>query len=230
MHRPASMTPNTRNIAIVSAMTAALAACSKPKNAIVDTTTPQPPVSSSAPTTPASPDTMTMVRGTIASVSANQVVVTPDSGGSKTVALTAPVTVYDRAASTLANVKDNTFIGVTTVKQPDGTERATEIHIFPEALRGLGEGSRMMATGAQMTNGSATPARMSNGNVTASTGSTMVVQFAGGSQSVTIPPNTPVTEIKATTKSLATGDKVVVVATKSADGSLSANRVLLAGK
>jgi hypothetical protein len=39
-----------------------------------------------------------------------------------------------------------------------------------------------------------------------------------------------VTEIKATTKSLATGDKVVVVATKSADGSLSANRVLLAGK
>jgi hypothetical protein len=223
------MTPNTRNIAIVSAMTAALAACSKPKNAIVDTTTPQPPVSSSAPTTPASPDTMTMVRGTIASVSANQVVVTTDSG-SKTVGLTKPVTVYDRAASTLANVKDNTFIGVTTVKQSDGTEHATEIHIFPEALRGLGEGSRMMATGAQMTNGSATPARMSNGNVTASTGSTMVVQFAGGSQSVTIPPNTPVTEIKATTKSLATGDKVVVVATKSADGSLSANRVLLAGK
>lgn len=215
-----------RSIAIAAAV--ALAACSKSKNAIVDTTTPQPAAASTGAAS-ASPDTMTMVRGTIANVSASQVVVTTDSG-SKTVALSAPVTVYDRGPGTLANVKDNTFIGVTTVKQPDGTERATEIHIFPEALRGLGEGSRMMATGAQMTNGSATPARMSNGNVTASTGSTMVVQFAGGSQSVAIPPNTPVTEIKATTKALATGDKVVVVATKGADGSLSANRVLLAGK
>ena len=217
-----------RSIAI-AAVAGALAACSKSKNAIVDTTTPRPPATSNGTVESPSRDTMAMVRGTIASVSANQVVVTTDSG-SKTVALSAPVTVYDRSASTLANVKDNTFIGVTTVKQPDGSERATEIHIFPEALRGLGEGSRMMATGAQMTNGAATPARMSNGNVTSSTGSTMVVQYAGGSQSVTIPPNTPVTEIKATSKPLADGDRVVVVATKAADGSLSANRVLLAGK
>jgi hypothetical protein len=172
-----------------------------------------------------------MVRGTIASVSATQVVVSTDSGA-KTVALAPPVTIYDRASSTLANVKDNTFIGVTTIKQPDGTERATEIHIFPEALRGLGEGSRMMSGGSQMTNGAASQSasRMSNGSVATSSGSAMVVQYAGGSTSVTIPPNTPVTEIKATSRALAAGDKVVVVATKGADGALSANRVLLAGK
>src|SRR5213075_1177497 len=100
------------------------------------------------------------------------------------------VTVYDRSASTLANVKDNTFIGVTTVKQPDGSERATEIHIFPEELRGLGEGSRMMTPatsgggGNRMTNGNVSASRMSNGTVAGANGSTLAVQFAGGSQNV----------------------------------------------
>lgn len=231
MHAVRRMSLHTYRACTVVAAAAVVAACSKPKSAVVDTTTPQ----AAAPSTPApaapATDTMTMVRGTIASVSANQVVVTTDSGA-KTVALKPPVSVYDRAPSGLANVKDNTFIGVTTVKQPDGSERATEIHIFPEALRGLGEGSRLMAGGSQMTNGAATqtPPRMSNGNVANSTGSAMVVQFAGGSTNVTIPPNTPVTEIKATSKALAAGDKVVVVATKGADGSLSSNRVMLAGK
>ncbi len=49
-------------------------------------------------------------------------------------------------------------MGVTSVKQADGTELATEIHIFPEELRGLGEGSYMMNLTAggdnnRMTNG-----------------------------------------------------------------------------
>jgi hypothetical protein len=36
------------------------------------------------------------------------------------------------------------FVGVTSVPQPDGAQRATEIHIFPEELRGTGEGSYLM--------------------------------------------------------------------------------------
>ena len=227
MHRSAGM-PNITRIVAIAAATAALGACSKPKNAIMDTTSPQPAVASGRPAERrstrwqwfAAPSPACRLRSWSS---------TTDSG-SKTVVLAQPVTVYDRSASTLTNVKDNTFIGVTTVKQPDGSERATEIHIFPEALRGLGEGSRLMASGSQMTNGSASPPRMSNGNVTSSTGSTMVVQYAGGSQSVTIPPNTPVSEIQATSKPLAAGETVVVLATKRGDGVLSTSRVLLAGK
>ena len=57
---------------------------------------------------------------------------------------------------------------MTTVKQADGTEQATEIHIFPEELRGLGEGSRMMTPAAngdgnRMTNGNASVSRTTNG-------------------------------------------------------------------
>lgn len=199
----------------------------------------------SAPASPPATDSVANIRGTIASVSATDIVITTDTG-KVTVKLTQPFQVYDRQPGTLADVKDNSFIGVTTVKQSDGMEQATEIHIFPEELRGMGEGSRMMTqnggaggggrmtngavTGSRMTNGTASPSRMSNGNVTNATGSNFVVQYAGGSQTVKVPANTPVTEIKATSKALAAGNKAVIIARKGADGSLTADKGLLAGK
>ena len=218
-----------------------VAACAQRADTSADTTaagsgTPSNTVSSS--------DTSAMVRGTIKSASASSLVVTTPNGD-VTVAVTPPLQVYARQPATLADVKDNTFIGVTTVKQPDGSEKATEIHIFPEELRGLGEGSRMMNGGAgggggnrmtngavsnsRMTNGTATASRMSNGNVANATGSTLEVQYAGGSQKVTVPPNTPVTQLKPVSKQLATGDQVVVTAKKAADGTLSTSRVMISG-
>jgi hypothetical protein len=153
--------------------------------------------------------------------------------------------VYDRTPSDLSHVKDSSFIGVTTVKQADGSERATEIHIFPNELRGMGEGSRIMSpstggggnrmtngsvSSSRMTNGSVASSRMSNGTVANATGSTLVVQYPGGSQNVTVPAGTPVTEIKAVSKQLAAGDRVVIVAKKQSDGSLVSTQALIASK
>jgi hypothetical protein len=181
-----------------------------------------------------------LLRGTVQSDSAGQLVLKSDTG-LVTVKVTEPFHVYNQGPSTLANVKDSTFIGVTTVKQPDGSERATEIHIFPEELRGLGEGSRMMApdtsntarrmtngnvSASRMTNGAVAQSRMSNGSVSNKNGSTMVVQYAGGSQTVTVPPGTPVTELKPASKPLAAGDQVAVIATKAADGSLTSDKAV----
>ena len=191
----------------------------------------------SADTNPNAPIT---VRGTVVSVSANQLVVRTDTGA-VTVAMIQPFRLYARVPADLSAVKEKTFIGVTTVKQPDGSERATEIHVFPEELRGLGEGSRMMAPGAsggsnrmtngnvstsRMTNGSASPSRMSNGSVASTNGSSLVVEYAGGSQTVTVPPNTPVTELKAAARQVTAGDQVAVIVTKAADGSLSSDKAI----
>jgi hypothetical protein len=165
--------------------------------------------------------------------------------GAVTVTLKQPFHVYTRAPSDLSHVKESSFIGVTTVKQSDGSERATEIHVFPEELRGLGEGSRMMApdtsrgpsrmtngnvSASRMTNGTASQSRMSNGSVSSSNGSSLVVQYAGGSQTVTVPPNTPVTELKLTSKNLAAGDQVAVMAKKAPDGSLAADKAISTAK
>jgi hypothetical protein len=194
---------------------------------------------------PAGTDTMTMLRGTVASATGHQLVVKTDSA-TVTVRLSEPFQVFDRAPSDLSQVKDNTFIGVTTVKQPDGSEQATEIHIFPDALRGLGEGSRMMTPAAsggagnrmtngsvsasRMTNGTASGSRMSNGTVAGANGTTLVVQYSGGSQKVMVPANVTVTEIKPVPKTLSAGDRVVVVAKKQSDGSLASSKALLTSK
>jgi Domain of unknown function (DUF5666) len=204
-------------------------ACSRSADSNQDTT--QMAQSTQTP----NPDAPIMLRGTVTSVSANQLVLKSDTGA-VTVAMAQPFHFYVRAPSDLAHVKESSFIGVTTVKQPDGSERATEIHVFPEELRGVGEGSRMMApqasaaasrmtngnvSASRMTNGTASQSRMSNGNVSSTNGSSLVVQYAGGSQNVTVPPNTPVTELKLASKNLAVGDQVAVLAKKSADKAIS---------
>jgi Domain of unknown function (DUF5666) len=190
------------------------------------------------------PDAPILLRGTVTSVSGDQLVLKSDTGA-VTVTLTQPFHVYTRAPSDLSHVKESSFIGVTTVKQSDGSERATEIHVFPEELRGLGEGSRMMApdtsrgpsrmtngnvSASRMTNGTASQSRMSNGSVSSTNGSSLVVQYAGGSQTVTVPPNTPVTELKVTSKNLAVGDQVAVMAKKAPDGSLTADKAISTAK
>jgi Domain of unknown function (DUF5666) len=216
----------------------AVFACSRTADSNRDTTQ----VAESAQTP--NPNAPIMLRGTVVSVSANQLVLKSDTGA-VIVAMTQPFHLYVRAPSDLSHVKESSFIGVTTVKQPDGSERATEIHVFPEELRGVGEGSRMMApnpsaaasrmtngnvSASRMTNGTASQSRMSNGNVSSTNGSSLVVQYAGGSQNVTVPPNTPVTELKLTSKNLAAGDQVAVLAKKTTDGSLTANKAISTGK
>jgi hypothetical protein len=221
-----------RELVFCSSLVLAVFACNRSADSNQDST--QVAQSASTP----NPNAPIMLRGTGASVSANQLVLKSDTG-SVTVALVQPFHLYVRAPSDLAHVKENSFIGVTTVKQPDGSEKATEIHVFPEELRGIGEGSRMMSPSAgasrmtngnvsqsRMTNGTASQSRMSNGNVSSTNGSSLVVQYAGGSQNVTVPPNTPVTELKLASKGLAAGDQVAVVAKKAPDGSLTADKAI----
>lgn len=190
------------------------------------------PPSQSAPTS--NPDAPIMLRGTVVSASANEVVLKTDSA-TTTVKLGQPFHLFVRGPSDISQVKETSFIGVTTVKQPDGSERATEIHVFPEELRGLGQGSRMMtpdtsANANRMTNGNVAVSRMSNGNVSRTNGASLIVEYPGGSQNVTVPPNTPVTEFKLTAKSLASGDQAAILAKKGADGSFSSNAALLTKK
>ena len=225
-------------LVLCSSLVLAVFACNRSSDSAHDST--QAAQSAQTP----SLDAPIMLRGTVVSVSANQLVLKSDTG-TVTVGLTQPFHFYVRAPSDLAHVKESSFIGVTTVKQPDGSDRATEIHVFPEELRGVGEGSRMMApdnsasasrmtngnvSASRMTNGTASQSRMSNGNVSSTNGSSLVVQYAGGSQNVTVPPNTPVTELRLASRGLAAGDQVAVLAKKAPDGSLTADKAISTAK
>ena len=109
----------------------------------------------------------------------------------------------------------------------------------------MGEGSYMMdqpagatpsrmtngsASASRMTNGAATQSRMSNGSVKRTDASTLMVQYQGGVQKITVPPDTPVQEYQLTATKPGVGDQVFLWARKAPDGSLSASTGILAGK
>ena len=149
-----------------------------------------------------------------------------------------PLTTYKQIPSDLSHVTATSFVGVASVKQPDGIELATQIKIFPAELRGAGEGSAMMdaapgaTTHSRMTNGSvsrpaASHSRMTNGTVQKGNGTTLVVQYQDGAQTVSVPPTVPVTEVAREKVTFAAGDTVYAATEKLPNGTLTTNKVFL---
>lgn len=210
---------------------------------------PAPAETTSSATAASTAQGDSIIRGTVKRVSDSALTLTT-AAGDVSIATKQPLKIYARRDATLARVTDHSFIGVTSVRQPDGTERATEIHIFQEELRGLGEGSRPMGqprggAGSTMTNGSVAGSRMTNGSATmtngsatmtngatrgAASGGTLTVEYRGGTQTISVPAGVAVTEIAPTTTKLAPGASVVVPARRQANGGLEASLVMLAGE
>ena len=94
------------------------------------------------------------VRGTIEKVDGSSMIVKSREGADLVVKLADNLTVRGLVKVSLADVKPGSYIGVSAMPQSDGTERAMHIHIFPEAMRGTGEGYRPfdVRPGSTMTN------------------------------------------------------------------------------
>jgi hypothetical protein len=223
-------------------------ACSKSENS--SNATPATPDASSgtpvaAPSAAGSRAGANAVRGRLVSVSDTALTVESQSGQTR-IAISQPLEVYSRVPAKLSDVKPNSFVGVTSVPQSDGTLRATEIHIFPEKLRGTNEGSFLMGHrgggggsgggapqgGNTMTNGTVAGTRssgnrMTNGTVGAQSATSILVRFQSDSQTIVIPPDVRVTAIALTKTKLVTGMNVVIQTTRSPDGALKASTVML---
>src|ERR1700756_1519019 len=92
------------------------------------------PLSGLAQDVPAhNPDGMISVSGTVERASADELAIKPPAGSDvMTVKLVQPFHLYHRVPGDLSHIKDTSFVGVTSLKQPDGTERASAIGILPE--------------------------------------------------------------------------------------------------
>lgn len=234
------------SIATLSAALLALAGCAKHDSspATQDSAASSSSSASAATSAPAAgPSDITPVRGTLASVSDSAITVTT-SAGDVQIVVQQPLHVFSRVSSKLSSVTPSSFVGVTSVAQSDGSQRATEIHIFPEELRGTGEGSYLMTPkgGADsstkkstMTNGTVQAApksgeapRMTNGTIASQGTGTLTVNYRGGSQTITVPPNVSVTALAPVTTKLSTGTKVVVLGLKQPDGTMKASNLVVA--
>jgi hypothetical protein len=148
-----------------------------------------------------------------------------------------PLTTYKQVPSDLTHVTSTSYVGVASTEQTDGKEVAKKIIIFPAELRGAAEGSVLTdppgaTTHSRMTNGSVSRAavshsRMTNGTAQTGSGSTLVVHYQDGSQTISVPPNVPVTEVAPEQVTLAPGDIVYASTEKLPDGTLTTSRIFL---
>ena len=177
------------------------------------------------------------VKGKLEAVTHDSISIQTPSGVLR-VEIKQPLTTYRQVPSDLNHVASSSYVGVASVKQANGTEMATQIKIFPPELRGAGEGSSMTdaapgaMTHSRMTNGSVSrPAtshsRMTNGTVQKGSGTTLVVHYQDGAQTISVPPNVPVTEVAQEKVTLAAGDTVYAATEKLPNGTLATNKVFL---
>jgi hypothetical protein len=162
-------------------------------------------------------DDIVRVRGTIESVEGSTYVVKTRDGTEQKIALAPNAQVAGVVKASLADIKPSSFVGVTALPQPDGTQRALEVHIFPESMRGTGEGHFPwdLRPNSTMTNGNIADA------VTAVDGQTLTVKYKDGEQKIFVPTTAPIVSYIAGDKSdLEVGAKVFIVAAKQPDGTL----------
>jgi hypothetical protein len=165
---------------------------------------------------------ITRIRGTIAGLEGNTLAVTTREGTKVDVALNDPLTVATVRKFDLADIKPGSYVGIATRTGANGELRAIEVLVFPEAMRGAGEGHYAwdLEPGSMMTNGTIT------GTVDAASGRELSVSFKGDSNKIVVPPGVPVvTFAPAERADLKPGAKVMFGAAKNAEGKLSAGRV-----
>jgi hypothetical protein len=164
----------------------------------------------------------TRVRGSIETVNGDVLTVKSRSGEDVKLHMTTDMTVVGIVKASLSDIKIGSFVGATTVPGPDGEPKAVEVHIFPESMRGTGEGSRPydLKPNSSMTN--ATVAE----NVVANDGHTLIVKYKGGDKKVEVSQDTPVVTFVPGEKSdLKAGAQVIAFMKQLPDGSFETSRV-----
>ncbi len=157
------------------------------------------------------------IRGAIESVDGSTYAIKSRDGADLKVALTDNAQIAAVVEASLADIKQGLFVGVTASPQADGSLSAVEVHIFPEAMRGTGEGHYSWDLRPQST--------MTNANVdqvvTAVDGQTLTLKYKNGETKIFVPADTPIVAyVKGDNNDLKPGAKVFIAAIKQPDGPL----------
>jgi hypothetical protein len=162
------------------------------------------------------------VRGTIEKLDGSMLAVKTSDGHAVRIKLTDDARVVGVVKASMADIKPGSFIGSAATPQADGSQKALEVHIFPEAMRGTGEGHRpYFIPNSTMTNGTAGNA------VKAVDGDAIMVNYKGGEKKILVPAGVPIVRYEIGDRSdLKPGAAFTILsAVKKSDGSLETNRV-----
>jgi hypothetical protein len=165
------------------------------------------------------------VRGAVESVDGSMLLVKARDGAMMKVKVADGAPVLTLEKKTMADVKPGTFVGITAMPQPDGSQKAVEIHIFPEAMRGTGEGHYPwdLSPNSTMTNGNI------ENQVVSNDGQELAMKYKDGEKKITVPANIEVVMFApATVADIKAGQKFFVPrAKKLDDGTIEAGVIVI---
>ena len=159
-------------------------------------------------------------------------VMTPS--GAVHVAVKEPLTTYKQIPSDLSHVQPRLYVGVASTEQADGkASREADLHISPGAEWGCGRQrpdrpawcNHSQQNDQWLRLSSCSHSRMTNGTVQKSGGTTLVVNYQDGSQTISVPPNVPVTEVAPQQVTFSPGDVVYATTQKLPDGTLVTDKI-----
>ena len=172
----------------------------------------------------AQPAQTVRLRGTIEKADGNALALKGTDGTTIKLTLTNDAQVIAVVKASMADIKQNTFLGSAAMPQTDGTQKALEVHIFPEQMRGTGEGHRPYppVANSTMTNGTT-----SGATVAGVDGPTITVKYKDGEKKIIVPPGTPMVryEIGSSNDLKPGAHFTVLAATKKSDGTFEAGRI-----
>jgi hypothetical protein len=171
----------------------------------------------------AAQDQPVRVRGTIARIDDGLYIIKARSGGEVKVKLADNAMVVALVKASLADVKQGSYIGVSGLPQSDGSQKALEIHILPEASRGSGDGHRPwdLQPSSTMTNGAVDQMSAS------ADGQVLTLKYKDGEKKIIVPADCPIVSfLPGDTSELKPGAAIFIsAAQKQSDGTLLTPRV-----
>lgn len=163
------------------------------------------------------------VRGTVEKVDGNIMLVKLANGETVAIKLADNVRVLGLEKITIADVKAGSYVGISSMPQTDGTQKAIHVHIFPDALRGVAEGQTPWDNrpGAMMTNANV------ESTVAGNDGQTLTVKYKDSEKKVIVPPDAVIVKYVPGDKAeLVPGAKIFIIgAQRQPDGTLSAANI-----
>jgi hypothetical protein len=163
------------------------------------------------------------LRGVIEKVDGNTLTAKSDKGDELKLNLADKMLVVEVVKASLADIKPGDFIGSGATPQPDGSQKAIEVHIFAESMRGTGEGFRPWdgAPNSTMTNGTV------GTTVTGVDGPVVTVKYKDGEKNIIVGPDVPIVKFEIGDMSAVKPGAAftVVAAVKQPDGSFNINRI-----
>ena len=164
------------------------------------------------------------LRGVIETVDGKTVIARSDKGEQLKLNLAEKMLVVEVVKASMADIKPGSFIGSGAMPQADGSQKAIEVHIFPESMRGTGEGFRPWdgAPNSTMTNGT-----VGGTTVSGVEGRIILVKYKDGEKQIMVAPEVPIVRYEIGDMSAVKAGVAftIIRALKKPDGSFDAERI-----